>query len=238
MLSLTHFTCTSSRDTVNQRTIVVNTRPVIIQFPAQFDSTKKYPLLIALHGNGGNVSDFASLLGYYKDIPVIIALPQGQYAAAYGTGYSWFYETKDRSKWEESDSLSVEYILSVVNEVTSKHKINSIYILGFSQGASLAYMTGLKNPCRITGIIAVAGILPEIGQIGSVLKVHEIQKASQVHIFIARGISDNMVSRAHFIKQKTFFNIQGFPVTDIEFTGGHTLSKEFLDYMFQWILKE
>jgi phospholipase/carboxylesterase len=235
---MTLFSCTSLQETAVQRTINVNSRTIMIQFPVPFDTLKSYPLLIALHGNGGNASDLASWFGYYKDKPLIIALPQGQYASAYGTGYSWFYETKDRSKWEEADSLSVENILSVINEVTSNHKIDGVYMMGFSQGASLAYMTGLKNPGRITGIIAVAGILPEIGQIGSVLKVHDIQKASQVRILIARGISDNMVSRAYFTKQKTFFNIQGFPVTDMEFTGGHTLTKELLDYMFQWILME
>ncbi len=182
---VTRFAYASPLNAVNQRTVVVNTRPVIIQLPSSFDSSKSYPLLIALHGNGGVAANLASLFGYYQDKPVIVAVPQGQYTAGDGVGYSWFYETKDRSKWEEADSLSVVNILSVINEITANYKIN-VYMMGFSQGASLAYMTGLKHPDRIMGIIALAGFMPDVGQTGSLLKKNDIRKATHVPMLIAR----------------------------------------------------
>ena len=226
----------SGRDSKNQQIMMVRDQPVIILLPSPFDSSKSYPLLIALHGNGGTPGPIAELFGHYRDKSLITGVPHGQYSAAYGTGYSWFFETMDRSLWEQADSVSVGHIMTIISNIGKKYRIGKVHVFGFSQGASLAYMTGLKNPDRISGIIAVGGFMPDIGQPGSLIKSDDIRKSSGVPLLIAHGNRDIIANKSQFLSQIQYFRIQGYPVTEYEFDAGHTLTYELLDYVVEWIL--
>lgn len=226
----------TTRDSKNQQTMMVRDQPVIIRLPSPFDSSKSYPLLIALHGNGGTANPIAELFSHYQHKSLIIGIPHGQYSAANGTGYSWFYETTDRSLWEQADSLSVDHILTVVNSIGHRHKIGNVYIFGFSQGASLAYMTGLKYSDRISGIIAVGGFMPDIGEPGSLIKPDDIRKSSGIPLLIAHGNRDIIANKSQYLSQIRYFRIQGYSVSEFEFDAGHTLTFELLDYVVTWIL--
>ncbi len=230
--------CPSSQDSVARQVVLMQSRrenPVSVLLPEPFDSAETYPLLIALHGKGGDAAQLTALFSRYRDKSVMVAIPQGQYPSAHGTGYSWFYETQDRSLWEEADSLCVDHIVDAAREVRTLFKTSRTFIMGFSQGAALAYMTGLKNPGTISGIIAVAGAIPEIDRPGSLLKSRDIQQAQSLRILVARGNADPLLSRSDFIRQVTFFSLRGFTVSDFEFSGGHTLPHELLEHMFEWI---
>ncbi|MCK5145496.1 alpha/beta fold hydrolase, partial [bacterium] len=162
----------------------------IAKFPKHYKSTQQVPLLIALHGNGDTADAYVKAFSSYADQGLILAIPQGAYQVENG-GFSWFYFTEDRTLWEQYDTLSVQKLMSVIRGLKELYSITETYILGFSQGASLAYMTGLLYPSEINGILAISGSMPEIDQPGSIVHAEDIIAAQDVKLFIAQGTHDN-----------------------------------------------
>jgi len=243
LCSLGLFSCTALGNRNSEQIagggLVISTRGqnpqrVLLKLPRGYDEKKKYTLLIALHGNGGNAEGLSPAFNSFRDEQIMVALPHGGYPKSNG-GYSWFYETGDRSVWEKKDMLSVSRVVEVISEVASLYPIEKAYVLGFSQGVTLAYMTGLRNPSLVAGVAAIAGIMPEIDSQGAIIHAVDIEKAKSVRMFIARGTSDGLVKRRHFIYQKDYFINKGYVVTSCEFQGGHTLTNELLGKLLEWL---
>lgn len=206
----------------------------ILKLPADYDSTKTYPLLVALHGNGGDAPGLAGVFNSFSGLPVIIAVPQGQYAKLDG-GYSWYFETADRDLWETMDLNAAETVIETIKEVKKKHRIGDVYLFGFSQGASVAYMTGIKYPKVIKGIVAAGGVMPEIDVKGSVLKSADVINAVNVKILAARGMDDPYLKRSRFENQVEYLKKKNYNVTSFEYTGTHQVTTELLNNIFEWM---
>lgn len=210
---------------------------IIVKLPENYDKNKAYPVLFSLHGNGGDAQGLANQFNAYSGMQVIFVFPQGQYTKEFG-GYSWYLETSNKAIWELGDMLSADNIISALTEVQSYYKTGDIFIFGFSQGASVAYMAGLKYPEKIRGIAAVGGILPEIDVTGSVIKTTDVISAVNLKLLIARGTSDEAVIKAHYDYQKDYFNSKGFDVYSFEYTGGHEMTAGLMQKLFAWMAEK
>lgn len=206
----------------------------ILKFPRHYDSAKTYSLLVALHGNGGTAAELDSALASLDRASLLVAVPQGEYAGPAG-GHSWFLRTADRSRWETSDTRTVDHVVELIAAIGARHRIGKVFVLGFSQGASLAFMTGLRNPSLVTGIVAVGGHLPEVDHEGSVLHARDLANARNVKVFIARGIVDPHLSPQAFTRQRDLLVSYGFAVTTYEYIGAHHLTSDLLARVGRWI---
>jgi len=220
------------------REILVQTKTmmVIVKLPHDYNPSKPYALLVALHGNGGSALGWAPVFNRYAKEAFIIAIPQGAYPKPQG-GFSWFYETTDRSLWKSYDSLAVTKLLEAVAEVSSLYPVREKFIFGFSQGAGMAYLAGLLNPEIIHGIIAVGGVMPEIDREGSVIHDAQVIQARGMKLLIARGNSDESVDRRHFTAQQKYFRSKGYEISSFEYQGGHTLTEDLMVRIGRWLKK-
>ncbi len=210
----------------------------LLRLPDNYDINLAYPLLIILHGNGGEPESLAAFLSQFSHEPVILAIPEGLYLKSDGNprpGFSWFYETRDKSIWVEVDTLSSNFINQTAQEVRLHYKINKTFIFGFSQGASLAYMAGLRSPAEFAGIAAVGGSLPEIDKPYAVIHSIDITAAKNLKILIARGNSDPLVKKKQIESQRDLFVAKGYEVTSFEYKGAHELTLELFNNIFKWI---
>ena len=206
----------------------------ILKFPEHYDSAKTYPLLVALHGNGGTAAEFDSGLSSLDRASILVAVPEAEYAKPAG-GYSWFFETTDRSLWETSDTRTVNHVVEMIGAIGARYRTGKVFVLGFSQGASLAYMIGLRNPALVTGIVAIGGYLPEIDREGSIVHAQDLVNGRGVKVFVARGRSDPYVGRRVFTDQRDFLASHGYAVTAFEYAGAHYLTEELLGQVKRWI---
>ena len=72
-------------------------------------------------------------------------------------GYSWF-ERKPKSKMEVLETIHI--IMKIVDSIHDRMGKNvRIFLLGFSQGATLSTAAGLLIGNKINGIVAIAGFL-------------------------------------------------------------------------------
>jgi predicted esterase len=211
----------------------------LLKLPEDFSSNNSYTLLITLHGNGGKASSIASLFSNFTNEKIIVAAPEGQYPKIVSgdVGYGWFYPTNDKSVWEKADLMTIENILNVIAEISSKYQIEKTYILGFSQGVSLAYMIAFTKPGLINGIIAIGGFLPELDSPSSLVTTQQIKAANEIKLLIAIGNEDMESIKKNCDYQNKFFQSMGFEVLYHQYKGGHNITTGLLDEILIWIKK-
>lgn len=121
--------------------------PFTVENNLQAEGKKKLPLLVVLHGETENAS---SLFQLWSSIAqknqVVLIAPQALYTIGDGH-YQWGTIAEGR-----------EIVTKAIAEAEKKYSIdtNKIYVMGFSQGATLALNMALSTPERFAGVIAVA----------------------------------------------------------------------------------
>ena len=119
-------------------------------------STSEDPTIavIALHGYTGNINSMKPIAKMLNLKKTKWLIPEAPYKSL-KKGYSWYYRV-DKEKWKFKDSIRIisKVVQSVVNEGFSK---KNIYILGFSQGASITLEFLIRQNFSLGGIIPIAG---------------------------------------------------------------------------------
>jgi len=206
-----------------------------VYLPAGYDPGRRTPLLIALHGSGGSAGSFASLWRRDPRAQCIFAVPEGPYPfpsdrQGGSSGRSWYLLVKEKRVWELADPLSVRAIMATVEELQACYPAGPVYILGFSQGASLAYQAALGHAHAFAGVIAVAGLLPQ-----QALPASGLDKAGSLRVFIAHGSRDARVPPARSAEARARREAAGLQVTMRTFRGGHDIPRELFQEILEWI---
>lgn len=119
------------------------------------------PLIVILHGYGADESDLLPLASYFDprwrviSIRAPLALMQG--------GYAWFpveFTAEGLAIKQEDADEAREDLIELVRELQAIHGNDrgSTFLLGFSQGASMALAVGLSAPGTAAGVIALSGV--------------------------------------------------------------------------------
>ena len=206
-----------------------------LRLPASYDATKTYPLVVGLHGNGSNADNLMQSMPTDAFEGMICAAPAGAYprtdlASLRGEHFSWYLPDADRALWPTLDSLTSELVLRVVDDVSQRHRVSRVILLGFSQGVSAAYLAAMKRPDRIAGIAAFAGSFPRNSVTPEQLKV-----ASHIRVMIGHGTGDTQVPLEASERARDLLREAGYKVQFETFDGGHTLPPDVMRNAGAWI---
>ena len=211
-----------------------------IHLPDNYDPMEEYDLVIALHGYGGDVSEFSSRWTVFDEGDFILVSLQAPYAFLQGgrTVYSW--AVHGSGEWERTDmlpeqkrvllvhslELSSSMVLAFMDALQSEYRIGSTYLLGFSQGGIMSYWTGLNNPSCFAGIATFSGVIDE-----ELFPEDVIESSSTIPIFIGRGTGED--DRA--INARDLLLDNSYNVTYFEYDGGHHIPDEGFRAVENWI---
>lgn len=211
-----------------------------IHMPDDYDPQERYDLVLALHGYGGDVAEFSSRWTAFDEGNFIYVSLQAPYAFQQNgrTVFSW--TVHGSSEWERGDmppeqrqemfgnslELSSDMILACLDDIKSRYRIDSIYLLGFSQGGIMAYWTGFQNPSVFAGIATYSGVIDE-----ELFPEIIIESAAALPVFIGRGLQED--DRATNVKD--LLTDAGYDVTFFEYDGGHFFPDEGLRAVEDWM---
>ena len=178
-------------------------------------------LLLLLHGWTG---DENSMWVFTRKLPAQVAIlaPRGLYRAPEG-GYTW--REIQPGKWGlagiEEFRPSAEALVRFIDEWSTSSGVFSdqFDLIGFSQGAALAYSLALLHPERIRAMAALSGFMPP-GARELLLR----RPLAGKPIFVAHGMEDKMVPVEQARKAVALLDGSGARVTYCESDGGHKLS--------------
>lgn len=176
------------------------------------------PAILMLHGWTG---DENSMWVFATRLPrhAVLIAPRGLYPAPLG-GYGW-HATHNRI-WPALDDFhpAIERLLELLVKLRiSKSDLAQFSVVGFSQGAALAYALALLHPDRVTAVAALAGFMPS--EIEPSL-LHQSMNGKPV--FVTHGTQDELVPVGRARAAVDALQRAGAQVTYCEDDVGHKLS--------------
>ncbi|MCM5679700.1 phospholipase [Schlegelella sp. S2-27] len=201
--------------------------------PAQAGDTRR-PLLVLLHGVGGDESSLAPLI---ERLPadLHVALPRGPLAGPQG-GHAWYTvqvsEDGARANTLEAEAARVQ-VLHFIDALRQAHPFDprQVYVAGFSQGAVISASVGLTRPDKVAAI----GVL--CGRILSQVKWQLAPDHQLCHLqaFLAHGGADGVIPSDYAVDAMHTMAEHRVQLLYRDYPGGHEISAPMADDFAQWV---
>lgn len=192
------------------------------------------PLLLFLHGVGGNEQNLFSLADSFPDNYLVVSargpLTLGQ------NSYAWFNVNFSNGKPiinEKEAEASRKVILKFLDELKHKESYDAknVYLMGFSQGGIMSYSTALTEPEKIAGIAVMSGrLLPEVKPL-----IASNTRLSKLKVYISHGTQDNVLPVQYAYDAIDYLQSKGVKPEFKEYPNGHSITQEMLSDVIKWL---
>jgi phospholipase/carboxylesterase len=205
--------------------------PVRTFAPIGYEPRYPYPLIVFLHGRGGNEQQILRLAPRVSRRNFVsiglrgpVCLGPNRKGAL---GFSW--------GGANHLAMIEEYLFSAIAETRRQYHIHSerIILAGFAEGATLAYRMGLQFPEKFHGIVALNGHMPR--QDRPLLRLPE---ASSLRVFIGHGIANSVVPAGLVRADRNLLWSAGLDVETHTYPTNHRLHPDMLRDVNRWIIRE
>jgi phospholipase/carboxylesterase len=208
------------------------TLPYLERIPSQPDTNP--PLVILLHGRGAEAKTIFSIQGLLDARFHVIAIT-APYSSAI-SGFEWFHpkanagdeEIDDADRFGPAEKLLTEDIKLHIERL--KAKDSPLFVWGFSQGAAMSLIVGLRGEIKVTGIVPMSGFLP------SPIKRWRHWNTS-VKALIAHGSRDEVLPTETSKNIQAFLQSKGIEAEYQEYNGPHKMSLTSIASINNWIKK-
>ncbi len=130
----------------------------------------------------------------------------------------------DRPREDEGGLRASQAMIDalVAEQVAKGIPASRILLAGFSQGAAMTLMTGLRHPVRLGGLIALSGYLPLAGRLAA--ERHAVNH--DVPIFMAHGTHDPVVRIERALQSRDALLALGYRVDWHAYPMQHSVAAE------------
>jgi len=193
---------------------------------------REFPTLIAMHGRGADENDLASLVLELEIPNLLLITPRAPFDFPYG-GNAWYTAGQEGVPDPETFRTSMELLQKFLEQVKVGYPVDRkrLTILGFSQGAMMAYATTFSNPSMFHGLVALSGYLPTRWS-----SQFQPSNLTDFPVFISHGLNDMIIPIKFGREAVKALTDAGANVTYREYLMGHEIREETIRDLRQWIL--
>jgi len=202
-------------------------------------SKDRPPVIILLHGYGSNESDLFELSNTLDSRFMVFSLRAPFLGKE--VGYSWygleFLPNKKFIHNYQEMTESRKKVLSFISNACKEFKAdsNKVYLMGYSQGAILAYDISLNAPKKIAGAVIMSGLLSS-ESISGKTKWADVMNTAY---FIGHGNSDNVIDLSEAEKAHTLLKEKGVKnCTYKNYEMPHAIVGKELNDIKSWLSKQ
>lgn len=192
------------------------------------------PLLILLHGVGGNEQN---LFSFANDLPdnYLVVSARGPLTLG-ANNFAWFQvdfssgrPQINEQQAENARLMLIDFIETLKNELDFDPK--QVYLMGFSQGGILSYSVALTVPEKVKGIAVMSSrLLPEIKPF-----IADAHRLENLEIFISHGKQDAVLNYQFATDALAYLETKGLAPEFHSYDEGHTINKQMFDDVNQWL---
>lgn len=193
------------------------------------------PLLILLHGHGGNENDLFSFIDHFPDHWLVVSV-RGAYNIGLNS-YRWYdvkvVDGRIAINIEEEET-SRKKLIGLIKDISIKHKVdtNKIVVAGFSQGANMAQSIGLGEPKAVSGFGVFSGRFVE----EFTPYINKSDDLRNTKAFLSHGSGDHMLPITNASENMQKLEKLGVQVTFSEDSNGHSISSKQFSEFTKWLL--
>jgi len=214
--------------------------PIRMILPPGFVAEQAHTLIIALHGYGSSSEGFQRVGERLAEAGYLVALPETTYpflTEEGKLGFDWgLYHTGDPELDQRAFELLVtQYMPEAVRAIKERYAIEDTYLLGFSQGAIAAVLSGIYTNEAFDGVISfgLGGYDPAWFEIP--VLAAPLTSGTHLSVLLIHGEADERVPLAVSELARDHLVGAGYDVTLRTFRGGHTVPNDQLDFVARWL---
>ena len=196
------------------------------------------PLLIALHGYGGNKRQMmreaqllapkqfaiASLQGFHQHIK-----EPRETGAPLRFGFGWLTNFRP----EESVALHHKAVIEVIQSLIDEGAADParIFLLGFSQSCALNYRFAFTHPEYLRGVIGICGGIPGDWE------TSPLYRPAKVDVLHLAGTRDEFYSPERVRDYERQLKMRAASVTFKTYDAAHEIVPEMRSFVVQWLAR-
>jgi phospholipase/carboxylesterase len=208
-----------------------------LQAPLHYEAGYAYPLLIWLHGDGGNERQLQFVMKHISLRNYVAAAPRGTECLA-DDSFDEFEYGQGRYAWRQDDDhifLAQQRIWDCVVEAKKNYHVHSdrVFLAGYQSGGTMALRIALSDPNRFAGAISMCGPLPSSGS-----PFGRLIDARRVKVLIAAGLSDPKFPQPRIADDLRLLHTGGFITTLRLYPGADELTDLMLDDLNRWVMEQ
>lgn len=195
-------------------------------------NTSPPPLLVAMHGWGQNAKKILRDLAPVTARRVLVAAPQAPHPfyldmGSGKVGFHWLtrYE-RDRAVADAN-----AFVAHVLENLRAAHAYDParVYLLGFSQGCSMAWRFCLSGHITPAGMIACgADLPPDVAE--------KLPAPKPFPVLLVHGREDTIIAPAKMHDAQAALSEKGVSFDVHEFDGGHEIPPAVAQHIADWII--
>jgi phospholipase/carboxylesterase len=196
--------------------------------------TRNSPLLILLHGVGGQEDDLLELAAQFDERFTVFSVRAPFEQSP--TSFAWYRISPfldEHNYFVDDAEESREKLVRFIHEVVSTNDFDpqQVYLLGFGQGATIALSVLLTDPGILRGAAFLSGeILPEVIH----MRVSR-EKLRDFPVYLAYGIHDQIVPVQIGRKTRDILRELDIDISYREYPIGHHLAPMSLRDASHWL---
>lgn len=196
--------------------------------------SEKPPLLILLHGVGGNEQNMFSFSDALPDQYLVVAA-RGPLTLG-PDSYAWFQvdfssgrPVINEHQAEQARKAILEFIADLKTELQFDDK--KVYLAGFSQGGIMSYSVALTEPSKIKGIAVMSGrLLPEVKPF-----IADQNELKNLKVFISHGTQDHVLQFQYALDALEYLKSKNIDPEFHRYNEDHTLNNQMLKDLIHWL---
>lgn len=204
--------------------------PVRTFLPVGYEPRYPYPLLVFLHGQGGNEEQILRLAlraSRRNFIAISLRGPVCLGARHDGRiGYSW----GDASY----STLLEDYLVRAVEQTRRNYHVHSerIFLTGYAEGATLAYRLALTMPEKVGGVISLNGSMPRQDR-----PLFRWPAMRSLQVFIGHGIANATFPLSMAKEDSRQLYTAGVQVKMQTYPANHRIHPDMLRDVNRWVVE-
>lgn len=197
--------------------------------PLHYEPNYAYPLLVWLHGRGGNERQLPQVMRLISMRNYVAVAPRGPARLAGSpSGFVW-------SESEASLAEATQRVFDCIEAARERFHIapQRVFVAGFECGGTAALRLALNSPQRFAGALSIGGPFPQCGA-----PLASLRQARHLPLFIAQGRDSQKYSLERACEELRLFHAAGLSVTLRQYPCGDEIYSQMLHDSDAWMMEQ